>query len=145
MNQQLFVLLSVFNFSINLVSYYLIRQVIWSIVWCDKGGKYKNIRKLKEGQSIISKFSMLYLKKQVNNNIKAFNRWIYAKNIHSFFVVTNIIVTLVLLVNYDSLKDLSNSYCIVYMILSFIDGCFFSLQFDINRNTKYDRNRIFKK
>lgn len=145
MNKQLFLALSLFNCFVNLFSCYLIRDVMWSIVWCDIGGKYRNIRKLKKGQSIISKFSMLYLKKQLNHYIKPFNRWMYVKNIHGFFVAVNIVTTLILLVNYDSIKGLSDGYCIVYMILTFIDGLFFSFQFDINRNTKYDRKRMSKK
>ncbi len=145
MNKQLFLALSLLDCSINLFSCYLIREVIWSIVWCDRGGKYRNIRKLKKDQSIISKFSMLYLKKQLNNYIKPFNRWMYVKNIHGFLVVANIVITLILLVNYNSIKGLSDGYCVVYMILTFIDGLFFSFQFDINRNTKYDRKRISKK
>lgn len=145
MNKQLFLALSLLDCSINLVSCYFIREVIWSIVWCDRGGKYRNIRKLKKDQSIISNFSMLYLKKQLNNYIKPFNRWMYVKNIHGFFVAVNIVTTLILLVNYDSIKGLSDGYCIVYTILTFIDGLFFSFQFDINRNTKYDRKRMSKK
>lgn len=145
MNNQIFLILAFFAFLMNLYSCYFIREVIWSIVWCEKGGKYRNIRKLKKGQSFISKISMQYLKKYVNNNTKAFNHWICVKNINTVFMLINVFVILILLPYYASLKTFANSYCIVYMVISFVVALCCIIQFDVNRNTKYDRERINKK
>ena len=141
MDKQLFLIFGLISLLMNLGSVFFIRQMIWSIVWCDKGGKYNHLRQLKQGQCFVSKLSMTYLREYANNHRKAFDFWITVKKIHSAFVVIGVFASAVLLILYNTITAFANWYCIALTIVSFLSTIYFAFQFDINRNTKYDRER----
>ena len=141
MDKQLFLILNLLSLLMNLGTIFLIRQMIWSIVWCDKGGKYNHLRQLKQDQNFISKWSMIYLRKHTDKHVKAFDFWITVKRIHFVFLIVGVLLWVVLIFIYNSVAAFANGYCLVYTILSFLSTLSFALQSDINRNTKYDRER----
>ena len=142
MNKQLFLIFNLLSLLMNLGSVFFIRQILWSIVWCDKGGKYNHLRQLKKDQNQISKWSMTYLRKHTNKHTEAFDFWITIKRIEFVFFVMCMVLSAVLTFFYDSITAFANVYCIAYTGISFLSTLCFALQFDTNRNTKYDRKRI---
>lgn len=73
MDKQLLLILNLLSLLMNLGSIFFIRQMIWSIVWCDKGGKYNHLRRLKQDQNLMSKWNMAFLRKHTNEHTKAFD------------------------------------------------------------------------
>ena len=145
MDNKLFITLGLFAILIDFVSCFYIRQVIWSIVWCDKGGKYNKLMKLKQGQNIFSRLNMQYLQNFIHQNIKQFHFWINVKRIHFAIMIINIFAILVFTIFYRSISKIANIYCMGYLILSFLTAAVCAFQFDTHKNTKYDRKRILKK
>lgn len=130
---------------VNCGAFYLIRDVIWSIVWCDKGGKYNALVKVKKGQSIVSKFKMRYLKNYVSSNMQPFLFWLRVMDVHVCVTIMSVIVGIICIFLYRSFTTLADTYCFVYLFLSLLELLCVGFQFDINRDTKYDRQRIEKR
>ena len=63
----------------NLCNYDMIRDVIWSIVWCDKGGKYNSLKKLKRNIGFFERIRMNYLEQYTNTHRKNYKFWIKLK------------------------------------------------------------------
>ena len=145
MDKQLFLLLLLFSLLMNLVSVFFIRQIIWSIVWCDKGGKHNRLCQLKQDQNMMTKLSMTYLKKNLHGHTKAFDFWINVKRIHSISLFLTLFASVVLLYMYNMITAFANWYCIALTIASCLLTVCLAFQFDTNRNTKYDRERIQRK
>ena len=76
MDNKLFITLGLLAILLDFASCFFIRQMIWSIVWCDMGGKYNKLMKLKQGQNIFSRLNMKYLQNFTHQNIKQFHFWI---------------------------------------------------------------------
>jgi hypothetical protein len=108
-------------------------------------GKYNKLMKLKQGQNIFSRLNMQYLQNFTHQNIKQFHFWINVKRIHFAIMIVNIFAILSFTIFYRSISKIANIYCMGYLILSFLIATICAFQFDINRNTKYDRKRISKK
>lgn len=142
MDKKLFLILNLLSLLMNLGSVFFIRQMIWSIVWCDKGGKYNHLRRLKQDQNLMSKWNMAFLRKHTNEHTKAFDFWLTVKRIHFVFFVLGVLLSAVLAFIYNSVTTFANAYCMAYTVISFLLTLCFALQSDINRNTKYDRERI---
>ena len=145
MDDKLFITLGLVAILTDFFTCFFIRQIIWSIVWCDKGGKYNNLMKLKQGQKIFSKLNMKYLQNFIHQNTKQFHFWMNVKHFHFAIMAINMFVILGFTILYHSVSKIANIYCMVYLILSFLTFGACAFQFDINRNTKYDRKRISKK
>ena len=145
MNNELFITLGLLAILLDFVSCFFIRQMIWSIIWCDKGGKCNKLMKLKQGQNIFSRINMQYLQNFIHQNIKQFHFWINVKRIHFAIMIVNIFAILIFTIFYRSISKIADIYCMGYLILSFLIATICAFQFDINRNTKYDRKRISKK
>ena len=144
MDNKLFITLALVAILIDLASCFFIRQVIWSIVWCDKGGKYNKLTKLNQGQNIFSRLNMKYLQNFINQNIKHFHFWINVKRVHFVIMIINILALLGFTIFYRSVSKIANIYCMGYLILSFLIATVCAFQFDTHKNTKYDRKRISK-
>ena len=145
MDNKLFITLGLFAILIDFVSCFYIRQVIWSIVWCDEGGKYNKLMKLKQGQNIFSRLNMQYLQNFIHQNIRQFHFWINVKRLHFAIMIINIFAILGFTFFYRSISKIANIYCMGYLILSFLTATVCAFQFDTHRNTKYDRKPILKK
>ena len=125
------------------INYFSIREMLWSIVWCDKGGKYNSLRELKNGRTVRQKITMLYLMPHVKKHYNEFLFWYRVKKI---FVVSQV----VLLILYFVFAFIKTSYLyevIMFLIIlqSGIIFIIFRLQRDANRSTKYDRIRMGKR
>lgn len=124
-------------------NYFLIREIIWSIVWCDKGGKYNSLKKLKENRNIFERLTMKYLEQYTNVHKKEFTFWLKVKLI---FVISQIILLAIFILCGLLLKDF---YCkairIIIVVQALIIFIILWFQTDTNRSTKYDRIRINKR
>ena len=126
----------------NFGSYFQIRTIIGSIVWCDKGGKFNRVMKLKQAQSFTKRFRMNYLIEHTNVHQKNLKFWLCIK---SFFEIGQGLLLVVGTV--CCLLDTYVSHLIVNVI--FVESLLVMLilvcQSGINRNTKYDRIRMNRK
>lgn len=145
MDKQLFLILNLLSLLMNLGSVFFIRQMIWSIVWCDKGGKYNHLRRLKQDQNLMSKWNMAFLRKHTNEHTKAFDFWLTVKRIHFVFFVLGVLLSAVLAFIYNPVTTFANAYCMAYTVISFFFIMCFAFQVDVRHNTKYDRARIRRK
>ena len=148
MDKKLFLILTLFSLLMNLGSVFFIREMIWSIVWCDKGGKYNHLRRLKRDQTRMAKWNMAYLREHTNEHTKAFDFWLTLKRIHSGFFALGFLLTVILIFVYNYIATFANVYCMVYTIITFLFTVCFALQTDTKHKqhyTKYDRERIRKK
>ena len=130
-------------FICNISSYYLIRDIIWSIVWCDKDGNSNNLMKLKRNRSFSQKVSMNYLMCHVNDHKNAFVFWIRVKSLFKYSeLILGVLYLVCLLLKINLVLEIIMIFILVQSVLiSWIIG----MQSDINRNTKYDRIRLEKK
>lgn len=124
-----------------LIGYLFIRHIIWSIVWCEKGGKYNKLSKLKRGIGIIQRITMRYLSPEINHYKRPYLFWMNVKK--AFIIAESIAISIYILCMF-----LWQVSIVVEIIMILINAQAFLLvllmrfQFDINRNTKYDRIRI---
>ena len=127
----------------NLANYFQIRKIIFSIAHCDKGGKYSKLIKITQNQSILSKINMKYLFQYTSIHKKQFIFWYRFK---LCFVILEFIFTLgfIACVIFRNIA-FSNLFITITIAQSF--GCFFilAIQFDTNRDTKYDSHRLKKR
>ncbi len=145
MDKQLFLIFTLLSLLMNLGSVFFMRQMIWSIVWCDKGGKYNHLRRLKQDQSLMAKWHMTYLREHTNEHTKEFDFWLTVKRVHSVFFAFGLLLSVVLIFVYNYIAAFANAYCIVYTAITFLFTVCFALQIDTKHHTKYDRERIKRK
>ena len=121
---------------LNIGSYFFVREMIWSIVWCDKKDK-KNITvaKLKMGSSFIEQIRMTCLFKHLRDYKKEFSFWLMVKTIFIICEVTFIILYLVF-----SIAKLKwwGVVSLITLAQSFIWLLAFAFQFRHGFLTKYD-------
>ena len=131
-------------FLCNALSDWLIREVILSIVWLENRGKYNKLRRFKEGVGFQQILTMSYLKEHVNTYQKEFSVWYSYKK--AFAIVSSLLTVILIVVQIcfhnEAMLEVING---VVLIPSVIIALVLCLQFDINRNTKYDRIRIARK
>lgn len=124
---------------VDLFNYYMIRDIIWSIAWCDRGGKYNAMKKIKQNETVFSKIKMGYLLKYTNIHKREFIFWTKIKLLFEIFELIFLVSYIVCMFYKDSL------FCDIVKIIVIVQAfiCFFILVFqsDINRQTKYDRLR----
>ena len=145
MDRELYLILFLVALAMNLISYFFIRCLIWSIVWCDKGGKQNKLSKLNRQKRIADKISMAHLRDFVNSHTKQFDFWYRIKQI---FVIVEFIFAVVGVIGgclYSYLVICANIFILFYLLESFIFAWIFMLQFDTSRNSKYDRMRLARK
>ena len=135
----LFVLLSYI-----VVGYIFIRCMIWSIVWCEKGGKYNRLIKLKKNVSIPRRITMNYLISQTTIYRKEYLFWMKVKSV---FVIAEAVVTILYIIGMF-LWQLSVVIEIIMILITaqaFLLAFLMRFQFDFHRHSKYDRIRINRK
>lgn len=128
---------------VNSLNYFMIRGIVWSIAWCDKGGKHNSMKKIKQSQTAVSKVNMLYLLQYTNAHRKEFIFWIKVK---LYFVI----IESIFVITYIACSVFNNTiYCDAFRVVAVAQSivCFFILAFqsDTNRQTKYDRYRRNKR
>lgn len=132
----------------NIINYFQIREILWSIVWLNKGGKHHEFIKFKKAvrgnESFFSQVSMRYLLEYISKHPKDFIVWRKAKCI--FACVESIMeisyYTLGLVWSHESLFNYFSLFMFTQAMFTFI---FLRIQFGINGHlTKYDRMRMKK-
>ena len=121
-------------------SYSLIREIIWSIVWCEQGGKYRKIKQLKEQERLWERIKMTYLRKYVSQYKKAFNFWHLFLHIFSVCEIILFLADISLLIFFPE-SAIARVVMQLFLGQLFLLFLFIVFQFDIKRNTKYDRLR----
>ena len=121
---------------INLFTYFLIRQIIWSIVRCECGKRYRSLRKRKLQYSFFQRMTQQGFGDRITTNQKALAFWLAVKRLH---------IGLVALLLCIGFITWCFSWQMIYMCsffgISSLFGIIIMLQFDVNRDTKYDRMR----
>ena len=129
-------------FLLNLLNYDSIRSMLWSIVWCDKGGKYNALRNLSDGKSIVEKLKMSFLTEYTKEHRASFQFWMRVKL--CFEVAEPILFAIYLIcgcIDFGTFGLAIQVLIIVQSILLFVVLLFQNL----NKTTKYDRIRMERK
>ena len=121
---------------INLFTYFLIRAIIWSIVWCECGKRYRSLRKRKLQYSFFQRMTQQGFGDRITTNQKALAFWLAVKRLHigSFALL----LCIGFIINQFSWQMI---YMCSFFGISSLFGIIIMLQFDVNRETKYDRMR----
>lgn len=127
----------------NIVGYHFFREIIWSIVWCDRGGKYNSLKKLKRNKSFWEIVSMKYLENYVDDYKDALRFWLSTKKI--YVVVECFFTGLYLVLFIVSESFISRTVMIAIAIQSLVVSLIPQFQIDSYHNTKYDRIRLRKR
>ena len=122
------------------VGYIFIRNILWSIVWCDKRGKYNSLRKLKHNQSLFNRINMKYLESYTNNHKNDFKFWVLVKKV---YVILGTVLSLLYVIMWGVFpKSIYSGIIIIMIVVAFaVLSMVIVFQTDINRDTKYDKIR----
>lgn len=132
---------------VNLLNYFSIREIIWSIYWLKKGGKFRKLKTISKKETIISRIKMSYLRSLISPYEKEFDFWEFIK---SFFVILESILLLLYLIISLNQNAISVTVLTVFDVIvisqSFIWLVAVRIQFGVGGHlTKYDEKRIKKK
>lgn len=123
-----------------IAGYFAIRNLLWSIIWCDKKGKHRTLRRLKCNKSTLEIIKMDYLLVHTTEHKKSFSFWLKIKKIYIFLEFFLLIAYFILCI-----VPINNIICEWFAILivfqSVVLSFVFVFQTDIHRDTKYDRLR----
>ena len=124
----------------NAWSYWLIRNMIYTIVWCDQGVRHCNVRTFRKRFSKWELARMKCLEQYTNTHRKNFRFWIIIKD--CFLILE--LFTLILIVIIHLLPSFNIADCISRIIVAqaLIISVVITFQTDIHRKTKYDRIRL---
>lgn len=125
----------------DLVSYWMIRQVIFSIAWHGIGGKYNKARKVFREAPFRDRLTMEFLSAYVPHRKKEFRFWTQVKRLF-------LLVEIPLAVFYAGIaflrlltEEVREIVCVAILVQCFIFFLVMCFQFDSSKNTKYDRMR----
>ncbi len=134
---------------LNIFNYYEMRDILWSIIWLNIGGKSRKLTQFKKtvsvNESIFSRISMHYLIKYVEKCRDDFVFWLKLKRI--FACVTSVleITYFILKLCRDNIRLFYyfDGFLIIQVILTII---ILRFQYEFNsRLNKYDRKRMKRK
>lgn len=136
-----FLLVYVINF---FLGYYFLRSLLWSIVWCDKKGKYRKLKKLRDNRSFVERMKMDYLEDYVKEHKQNFKFWITIKKVYE--ILETVLLIFYIIFSFFVLKGHHCEFYLSYFIYPIIcQAVVFSFVFMCQENdhlTKYDRIRI---
>ena len=143
MDKKVLLIVFVISIFICLNTYFLLRDMIWSIIWCEIGGKYKKLRKLKKNVKFFDRVKMKYLYAYVKNYQRGYRFWMIVRYLYIFieFVFAFVCVIFFFIADYVFIKHLIWGFFYQAFVFSLV----ILFQFDHNRNTKYDRIRENKR
>lgn len=124
----------------NFLSCYFIKTFIDSIVMCDRRGGDRSLKKINKNHKWYEKLTQYHYKQYLTDYKKAFDFWFVIKIVHLLFFVILFCCSFMI-----SSTDLNEIFAIVFYCLSSLFCLVMIMQFDINRDTKYDRIRQKKK
>ncbi len=129
----------------NAVSYWFIRNMIYTIVWCDQKRRHCSIRAFRKRFSKWQLIRMRCLEQYTNAHRKNFRFWIKIKD--CFVIFEACAFVLLVMINFLPTPHPLNYIPKIIVTQSTLITVIMVFQTDINRNTKYDRirlNRIHK-
>ena len=138
----------VFLIGFNLITYFEFREILWSIIWAEKRGKYRKLiqykRELKKDSSVIDRISMNYLTDFLGSYKQAFIFWIRMKRL---FVISGIFILLIYFVftaykRHYEFGFFEDYFLMIYSLAYFL---VIRLQFREGKYTKYDLERMKNK
>ena len=135
----------------NTISYFSIREILWSILWLNKRGKYRHFldykRILRQSESFMKRISMSYLLPQISIAQNDFIAW---RKVKIVFVLVESI--LVLSYSFLGIFGVLRNHGKIYfyfstfiMLQSVIVFFYTRLQFRFGRNGKETRYDILRK
>ena len=131
-----------------LFTYYEIREILWSIVWAEIGGKYRKLiqykRIIKKQQSVMNRISMQYLTNTLVSNKQDFIFWRRMKLLFAVFELLVLVLYIIYTV-YMRHFDFGYPEDLILMIQTFVCFLIVRLQFREGKYTKYDYKRMKKK
>ena len=129
---------------INIPTFLLIKSYIWSIIWCDKGGKYNSLRRFKRTLSISERLGVKSVIQHISSYKKEYKVW---RKLELLFIIISTILMCVYFAVYMLIEDKNVTKDVAYVTL-FVSSAFYifmRLKYDWNRNTKFDRIRMARK
>lgn len=129
---------------INIPTFLLIKSYIWSIIWCDKGGKYNSLRRFKRTLSISERLGVKSVIQHISSYKKEYKVW---RKLELLFIIISTILVCVYFAVYMLIEDKNVTKDVAYVTL-FVSSAFYifmCLKYDWNRNTKFDRIRMARK
>lgn len=130
---ELYYIFAVVSLLFTIGSYALLRGIMWSIALCNIGKSTYRSAKFKSKKNI----SMSYLSDYIIHFRKQYDFWMRAKRFFVIFQFIWFFVYVFLPLFIDNLT-LAFAFNIVQYVVFFV---LISAQYDVNRNTKYDRFR----
>ena len=120
------------------MTYFEIREVLWSIVWLERRGKYSKLRRFKKTLPLMDRLTMRPLAQYVEKNRKPYEFWLKVKSV---FVVVQAVLLGVSAASFWFHEDVFECVRIAVLVQVFIWFLALRLQFDSEKCTKYDRKR----
>ncbi len=121
----------------DLFTYWLIREMIISIIWCETGGKYNKLKKRLAGKRINR-----LLQNYDISVIKYKKQFLFWKRFKRVFVFAELIMAVLFIFSAVLFKSLI--LCSLILIQACVIFIVVGFQFDSGKNTKYDRIRMNK-
>lgn len=124
----------------NGLTYWYIRNMIYTIIWCDQKARSCNVRNLRKHRSKWQFLRMKCFETYTNMHRKNFRFWIKVKD--CFLILESLAMVLLLIIHLIAPIDIANSISSILLIHAWIIAVMMIFQSDFHRNTKYDRIRL---
>ena len=120
------------------ITYFSIREILWSIIWLERGGKYNKLNKFRKAIPFMDRVLMKTLLQYVDNNRQPYEYWMRIKGV--FLIIQSILLVIYLITFYfhASLFEFIRIAITVQALIWFL---VIRIQFDSSWNTKYDLKR----
>ena len=129
----------------NTITYFSIREILWSIVWLDKGGKLRNIlslkKEVKKKEKILRRIDMGYLLGYLSTHREDYTCWLKIKRIFACIegLLELIYFAVGVFTNQGKAFICFSFFLLLQALLALI---FLRIQFGVGgHHTKYDRRR----
>lgn len=132
-DNRLYYTLAIFLFLYHIAAYAFIRRIIWSIARCDINKRTLKSKEIKNAKNI----SMSYLSNYITIYKKQYIFWMKIKRLYAIAELIIFLIYLILpmtncILRWPFIIYVTQSSILIFIIL---------FQFDLNRETKYDRIR----
>ncbi len=135
-----YIICAVFILFMNIVSYFMIRNVIWSIACSERN--LKKMRTVAKEKKFRDRIKMKYLIEYSPNHKKEFSFWMIVKLLFCIYTAVMIALSIIFGIMYATISAISEIFIIAYGVISFALFIIFCFQEDGCRMTKYDRERL---
>ena len=120
------------------ITYFSIRDLLWSVIWLERRGKYNKLNKFRKSIPFMDRVSMKTLVQYVDNNRQPYEFWIRIKSV---FLIIQAILLGIYLITFCFHAALFGFIRIAITVQALIWFLVIRIQFDSSWNTKYDLKR----